>query len=63
MAKQNKSGGGARKLGHNKKKPCNVAYKVEMRWLKNALLRIKRHCRHFPDDLQAIRTRDRLVEA
>lgn len=52
MGKQ-KSGGGARKLGHNKRKPCNQAYKIERRWLKNAIARIKRHCKQFPGDKQA----------
>lgn len=37
------SGGGKRKLGANKKKPTNIAYKAQDRLSKNKKLRAKRH--------------------
>lgn len=36
MSKQN----GSRKVGHNKRKPCHIAYTQQMRWERNKRRRI-----------------------
>ena len=42
-----------RKIGRCKKKPCQMRYTNEMRWIKNKLRKIDKHLRKYPLDKQA----------
>jgi len=53
-----KAGGSSRKIGQNKKKPTNVAYKAQGRKDRNKRLRAARHEKRMSD--QHIRVLNRL---
>lgn len=51
------SGGGKRKLGQNKRKPTNVAYKAQDRASRNKKRRAERHAKRM--EAQTLRVLDR----
>ncbi len=52
-SKSKKKGKKGRKIGRYSKHPSSMRYKGERRWEKNKVRRMRRHLKHFPNDLQA----------
>lgn len=56
-----KKGKKGRKIGRYGKHPSSLRYKGERRWEKNKVRRMRRHVKHFPNDLQAARLLSEIV--